>query len=87
MFVLNMLKDPKDMAFAKTLAVLAKEFNIKTITEHIESEELFNAVVSLGIDFAQGYYTGKPTSEITLPPIGSRVRDEAAWNRAVTAQP
>jgi EAL domain-containing protein (putative c-di-GMP-specific phosphodiesterase class I) len=64
MFVRNMLNDPKDMAFVKTLAILAKEFNIKTIAEYIESEELFIAVKALEIDFAQGYFTGRPTAEI-----------------------
>lgn len=64
MFVRNMLDDPKDMAFVKTLAILAREFNIKTIAEYIESEELFNAVKALGIDLAQGYYTGRPAPEL-----------------------
>jgi EAL domain-containing protein (putative c-di-GMP-specific phosphodiesterase class I) len=67
MFVRNMLNDPKDMAFVKTLAVLAKEFNIKTIAEYIESEELFDAVKALGIDYSQGYHTGMPSPEIILP--------------------
>lgn len=67
MFVRNMLNDPKDMAFVKTLAVLAKEFNIKTIAEYIESEELFEAVKSLGIDYSQGYHTGVPSPEIVMP--------------------
>ncbi|MBI2354893.1 MAG: bifunctional diguanylate cyclase/phosphodiesterase [Deltaproteobacteria bacterium] len=66
-FVRNMLNDPKDMAFVKTLAVLAKEFGIQTIAEYIESEELLNGVRSLGIDYAQGYHTGKPTPDIILP--------------------
>ena len=67
MFVRNMLNDSKDMAFVKTLAVLAKEFGIQTIAEYIESEELLSAACSLGIDFAQGYHTGRPTSELVLP--------------------
>lgn len=67
MFVRNMLNDPKDMAFVKTLAVLAQEFNIKTIAEYIESEELFEAVKTLGIDYSQGYYTGMPSPEIIMP--------------------
>lgn len=64
MFVLNMLNDPKDKAFVKTLAVLAREFGIKTIAEYIESEELLLAVRELGIDLAQGYYTGRPEPTI-----------------------
>ena len=67
MFVRNMLNDPKDMAFVKTLAVLAKEFGIQTIAEYIESAELLHATHSLGIDLAQGYYTGRPASELVLP--------------------
>ena len=68
-FVRNMLTDPKDMAFVKTLAVLAKEFGIQTVAEYIESEELLTAAGSLGIDLAQGYYTGKPTADLIMTDI------------------
>ena len=64
MFVRNMLNDRKDLAFVKTLAILAKEFGIQTIAEYVESEELLEAVRAIGIDFAQGYHTGKPTPEL-----------------------
>jgi len=62
-FVQNMLIDPKDMSFVKTLTVLAKEFGIRTIAEYVESEEVLGAVTSLGIDFAQGYHTGGPSPD------------------------
>lgn len=65
-FVRNMLNDPKDMAFVKTLAVLAREFGIKTIAEYVESEEIMTAVHSLGIDMVQGYYTGRPGAEFMM---------------------
>ena len=65
-FVRNMLGDSKDMAFVKTLAVLAQEFGIQTIAEYIENEELLNAVRDLGINLAQGYYTGRPRPEFML---------------------
>lgn len=71
MFVRNMLKDSKDMAFVKTLAVLAREFGIKTIAEYVESEEIFTTVQSLGIDMAQGYYTGKPSAELVVSKVVS----------------
>jgi EAL domain-containing protein (putative c-di-GMP-specific phosphodiesterase class I) len=71
-FVRGMLTNPKDMAFVKTLAVLAGEFGIRTIAEHIESEELLNAVAALGIDLAQGYHTGRPLADFTpVYPPGS----------------
>ncbi len=62
LFVRNMLHDPKDMAFVKTLAVMAREFGIKTIAEYIETEELLQAVHELGIDLVQGYHTGRPAA-------------------------
>ena len=71
MFVRNMLNDPKDMAFVKTLAVLAKEFGIQTIAEYIESEELLIAVHALGIDYAQGYHTGKPAPGFVVQNTGA----------------
>jgi EAL domain-containing protein (putative c-di-GMP-specific phosphodiesterase class I) len=33
---------------------------IKTIAEHVENEEVLEVVKDLGIDYAQGYYLGKP---------------------------
>jgi len=60
MFVINMLKDSKDMAFVKTLSLLAREFGIKTIAEYIENEDLLVSAHEIGIDFAQGYHTGRP---------------------------
>jgi EAL domain-containing protein (putative c-di-GMP-specific phosphodiesterase class I) len=60
MFVRNMLNDPRDMAFVKTLSMLASEFGIQTIAEYVENEDLLNAVHDLGIDYAQGYHTGRP---------------------------
>lgn len=69
-FIREMLKDTKDFAFVKTLAVLAKEFGIQTIAEYIENEELFSAIGELGIDFGQGYHLGPPSPD--LLPAGSR---------------
>lgn len=44
----------------KNVANMAKELHIQTIAEHIHKEEIFDIVKSLQIDFAQGYYTGRP---------------------------
>ena len=66
MFVKNMLNDPKDMAFVKTLSVLATEFGIQTIAEYVEDETLLEAVHSLGINYAQGYYTGGPMPDFSV---------------------
>jgi len=44
----------------KSIVTFAKEQNIQTIAEFIENETIFDVVKSLGVDFSQGYYFGKP---------------------------
>ena len=51
----------KDMAFVKTLAILAREFNISTVAEYIETEEILRAVQAVGIDYAQAFHVGCPS--------------------------
>lgn len=85
MFVQNMLNDPKDMSFVKTLAVLAEEFGIQSIAEYVENEELLTAVTDLGIDFAQGYHTGKPSPDFryettALNRLPDHAGDDASCN-------
>ena len=65
MFVRNMLNDPKDMALVKTLSILASEFGIQTIVEYVENEDLLKAAHAMGIDYAQGFYTGRPMPDFT----------------------
>jgi diguanylate cyclase (GGDEF)-like protein len=44
----------------ETIIDFARKAGIKTVAEFVSDEEIFNAVKKLGIDYAQGYYTGKP---------------------------
>jgi EAL domain-containing protein (putative c-di-GMP-specific phosphodiesterase class I) len=67
LFVQNVLKDFRDMAFVKSLATLAGEFGITTIAEHIEDPEVLEVVRSLGINYAQGYHTGRPHPDLPCP--------------------
>ena len=53
-----------DRAVVMSLVAIAKELNIKTIAEYIESEEIMNAIKELGVDFAQGFYTGRPSGTL-----------------------
>ena len=44
----------------ETIIVFAKKLGKKTVAEFVHSKEIFNIVKELGIDYAQGYYLGKP---------------------------
>jgi len=48
----------------KNIAIFTKELGIKTIAEFVHSEAVFNEVKNLNIDFAQGYFIGKPSEVI-----------------------
>ncbi len=44
----------------ETIVDFAKKFGIKTIAEFVYSKSVFDKVNNLGVDYAQGYYFGKP---------------------------
>lgn len=48
----------------KTIVELAKKWNLKVVTEHVEDEGKFKMVKALNCDLAQGYYIGKPSLEL-----------------------
>ncbi|MEA3554743.1 MAG: EAL domain-containing protein [Campylobacterota bacterium] len=54
------IKNKKDYDVVKTIVDFAKMYNIKTVAEFVENEEIFNLVKKLGVDYSQGYYFSKP---------------------------
>ncbi len=67
-FIRSMLRSHKDLAIVKTMTMLATEFNIRTIAEHVENKDILDSVKKLGIDYAQGVYIGSPSPELTKVP-------------------
>jgi len=59
-FIRNILNDKKDYILVKTLSMIAKEFDIRTIAEYVENEDLLKEMSKLGITYSQGYFIGKP---------------------------
>ncbi len=56
----NIIENRKSASIVKAISQIAKDFNIKTIAEYIESKEVLKKIKSFGIDYAQGYYISKP---------------------------
>lgn len=44
----------------ETIVDFARKLNIKTIGEFVYSKEVFETIKEVGVDYAQGYYFGKP---------------------------
>ncbi|MBA2591181.1 MAG: EAL domain-containing protein [Gammaproteobacteria bacterium] len=59
-FVRNLLERPDDQALVRAMAQIARAFGKKTVAEHVESGEVLELLAQFDIDYAQGYYTGRP---------------------------
>jgi len=56
----NIDRDTHSQIMVETIVGLATKLNIKTIAEFVSSKEILDIVKKLDIDYAQGYYIGKP---------------------------
>jgi EAL domain-containing protein (putative c-di-GMP-specific phosphodiesterase class I) len=60
----SLIKNIKDNELSKniveTIVLFAKKQKIKTVAEFVESEDIYNIVKEMGIDYSQGYAFGKP---------------------------
>ena len=61
----SLIKDidtsPESKTIVRNIINMSKELNAKTVAEYIHSEEVFEVVKNLGVDYLQGYYLGKPS--------------------------
>ncbi len=48
----------------QSILFYTKKINVKTVAEFVHSKEVFDEVKNLGINYAQGYYFGKPESKL-----------------------
>ncbi|MET0786681.1 MAG: sensor domain-containing phosphodiesterase [Paenisporosarcina sp.] len=59
-FIREIIENPKSFAIVKTIVELAKDLELRVITEGIETEEQLEMVRAIGCDIIQGYYYSKP---------------------------
>jgi len=56
----NILDDKISYLLVKSIVSFAKEANIKVIAEYVSSQEIYEKVTLLGIDYSQGFYFSVP---------------------------
>lgn len=61
-FIHNMPQSKIDYVIVDATRRVAQTLNLTTVAEYVESEEILEFLEKMGIDYAQGYYTGKPVS-------------------------
>lgn len=59
-FVRNMLADERDRIIVEQINSMAHRFGLKTVAEFVEDEATAKMLVEIGVDYAQGYYYGRP---------------------------
>ncbi len=52
--------DENSQIVTKTIIDFAKKMNIKTVAEFVYSQDIYEKVLELGVDYSQGYYFGEP---------------------------
>lgn len=58
----NIVRDHASRLMVELIVLLAKKIGVKTVAEFVSSEEIMKTVMQLGVDYAQGFFLGKPES-------------------------
>ena len=58
--ITNIAVDKNSRIMVETIIELAHRLNIETIAEYVSSKEILDIIKEIGIDYAQGFYIGKP---------------------------
>ncbi len=71
-FVQHMLENREDLKIVEHIRELSAFFGAKAVAEHVEDLKTVELLQRLGVDFAQGYYYGKPKMIDEYMPQGER---------------
>ena len=71
-FVKNLLAEPANKVFIKTLVEIAETFGMQTVAEWVADEETAQIIEAAGITYMQGFHFGRPimaTEFQSVPPL------------------
>ena len=60
----SIVDDKKSQMLTSTIVAFAKEMNIKTIGEYVETKEIQDKLLEMGVNKSQGYYFDEPRADI-----------------------
>ncbi|MDH3226350.1 MAG: EAL domain-containing protein [Thermoleophilia bacterium] len=58
--VRDIASDRRSLAMLRAVVGMAKALGLRTIAEHVESEQTLTALLNIGADWAQGFHLGPP---------------------------
>ncbi len=63
-YIKNLKNHPDNQAFVKSVSEMVRAFGMRTIAEFVEDETTLTMLDALGVTYAQGYYIGRPESDL-----------------------
>jgi EAL domain-containing protein (putative c-di-GMP-specific phosphodiesterase class I) len=84
-FVRDLLSDEEDRQVVEAIVAVARQFKIETIAEGVEDQATLDELRRMGVDYAQGYWTGRPMPlpELWKCPANRRDADATRPSRGV----
>lgn len=84
--IMNIQSDKRKQHFTRNIIEYAHDNNFKVLAEGVETPEELTAVIGMGIDLIQGYYTAKPSYEV-IREIEPDIKEEIVqiYNRSGNA--
>ena len=69
-FIKRLPRTPSDRLIVRAVVDIARGLGAETIAEFVQDDETLALLRDLGVDYAQGYHTGRPASlDTILPPL------------------
>jgi EAL domain-containing protein (putative c-di-GMP-specific phosphodiesterase class I) len=65
-FIRNLPRDKVDQAMVRMVGEVARAAGMQTVAEYVHNEATLELLAKYGIDYAQGYFIGKPSAELPL---------------------
>jgi diguanylate cyclase (GGDEF)-like protein len=65
-FVRNILNSKIDFALVQNLSNLCQDLGILTVAEFVESQDIYDALVEMRINYVQGFHIGMPSRSLVM---------------------
>ncbi|MDH4101319.1 MAG: EAL domain-containing protein, partial [Nitrospirota bacterium] len=63
-FIKNLHKNTDDQHIVRSIVAMAKGLGVRTVAEFVEDGEVLELLREYGVDYAQGYFIGRPSPEL-----------------------
>lgn len=77
-FVKNLAASPVDQAMVRAMNDIAHALGKQTVAEFVEDEASLSLLAEFGVDYAQGYYLGRPDATIPCKLLAERAGGSVA---------